>query len=568
MEIKFNQKYKSITEFTESEIQDFSIFLGINGSGKTHLLKAIHEGFVTVDDMQKEKISYFNFQTFLIKNQKKVAPRNLEDEKMQAWNILVAQKQQFQNCDSQIKAIVGDKKYPYNIEVPEEQKDQYKQIKKQILTFIDNYTNNNPKIRKLLKAGIFESEKYSVEMLQEDFFKFSNYNPDDYELLESLSEIFIDYQKKLVIAGLPKKDGGEDLSDEELLKRKEKSPWSFVNKMFDEFNLSHRVTHPRFNASDLIQNYSSQFQVRLTIGGEDIDFEDLSSGEKILCSLAITMYQDNVSSFPDLLLLDEIDASLHPSMIQNLLNVVNNIFIKNGCKVILVTHSPTTVALAPEGALFEIQKGKATQKIRKISQADAINLLSEGIITFEKGLKIQKNIDNTKNLQIVTEGNNTEHIKKAIQILDNTISNQIEIVEGAPDKRGQQLKNAYDVMSSGEYDERFLFVWDCDCFSMFEQLTETTNFKKFCFAENPNNTKAKNKEGRAVGIENLYPDALFTDDVYLTKEINGSYSTTTTIKEFDKQKFLEKIKQQSENETFSNFQPLIEKIKELLNPTE
>jgi chromosomal replication initiation ATPase DnaA len=84
MIIKFNQKYKSITGFNESKIADFSIFLGVNGSGKTHLLKAIQGGFVSVDDIIKEKISYFNFETFLIKNQKKIAPKNLDEEKIQA----------------------------------------------------------------------------------------------------------------------------------------------------------------------------------------------------------------------------------------------------------------------------------------------------------------------------------------------------------------------------------------------------------------------------------------------------------------------------------------------------
>lgn len=94
MKIKFNQKFKSINNFTESEIQDFSVFLGINGSGKTHLLKALQEGAVSADNITKEKVSYFNLQTFLIKNQKKVAPRNLDDEKLQAWNILDSKRQQ------------------------------------------------------------------------------------------------------------------------------------------------------------------------------------------------------------------------------------------------------------------------------------------------------------------------------------------------------------------------------------------------------------------------------------------------------------------------------------------
>lgn len=50
-------------------------------------------------------------------------------------------------------------------------------------------------------------------------------------------------------------------------------------------------------------------------------------------------------------------------MIQHLLNVIENVFIKNGCKVILATHSPTTVALASEESLFEIQKGRESQKM-------------------------------------------------------------------------------------------------------------------------------------------------------------------------------------------------------------
>ena len=102
MKIKFGQKYKSIMNFNEVDINDFSIFLGVNGSGKTHTLKAIQEGFVFTDSISKERISYFNLQTFLIKNQKNVAPRNLDDEKLQAWNILNSQRQTFQNHDDLI----------------------------------------------------------------------------------------------------------------------------------------------------------------------------------------------------------------------------------------------------------------------------------------------------------------------------------------------------------------------------------------------------------------------------------------------------------------------------------
>lgn len=560
MKVKFIQKHKSITSFDESTIVDFSIFLGVNGAGKTHLLKALQEGFVAIDNISKEKVSYFNLQTFLIKNQRPVTPASLDEEKMQAWNILEAQKATFESYDNNIKPIVGEADNPYDIDVKEEQKEQYIKQKKAISDFINGQTEKKPKIRKLLKTGVFESRKYATTLTQAEFFKFSSYNPDDYELLESLSEVFLDYQKKIIKAKLRKSDGGEGLNENDLQKLEAQSPWNFVNKMFQEFGLVHTISKPEFEAGDLINSQALSFQVKLFINDEEIDFEDLSSGEKILCALAITVYQDNRSEFPKLLLLDEVDASLHPSMIQNLLDVIREVFIKNGCNVILATHSPTTVALAPEESLFEVQKGSQPQKIRKISQSDAINLLSEGIITFEKGLKLQRGIDETKKLQILTEGNNAEHIKQAIAILDNPLTSQIKIIS---DGGGQQLKNAFDAFQNADHSNKFLFVWDCDFFSTVEKITETANFKTFCFAENTSNTKARDKKGNAVGIENLYPDSLFTDDVYSEKELPGSYGTTTKVTEFDKQKFLTKIQADRNTSTFENFKPLITKIKEL-----
>ncbi len=567
MNIKFVQKHKSIASFDETKIKDFSIFLGVNGSGKTHLLKALQEGFITSDSIPKEKISYFNLQTFLIKNQSPVTPGGLDEEKMQAWNILLGQRATFESYDNNIKAIVKEVENPYDTEIAEDKKQQYAEQKKNILDFINGQTAKKPKIRKLLKTGIFESGKYASKLTQTEFFRFSNYNPDDYELLDSLSEVFLDYQKKITKAKLRKSDGGEEQNESEIQILEEKSPWNFTNRMFKEFGLLHTISSPQFTAGDLINSQAISFQVKLYIDSEEIDFEDLSSGEKILCALAITVYQDDKSGFPGLLLLDEVDASLHPSMIQNLLDVIGNVFIKNKCNVILATHSPTTVALATEDSLFEVQKGKQQQKIRKISQSDAIELLSEGIITFEKGLKIQKEIDDAKSLQIVTEGNNTDHIKKAIEIIDSTLLGQIKIIEGSPDKRGQQLKNAFDVMSSGNYSEKFLFVWDCDCASTVNSIKETESFKKFCFAENNANTK-RGEDGKARGIENLYSEGLFADGVYSTTEISLPHGGTKTEKKLDKQKFLQKIQAETSKDTFKNFNPLVDKIKELLAPKE
>lgn len=563
MKIKFAQKFKSINEFNGVDIKDFSVFIGVNGSGKTHLLKALQDGSVLADQIPKENISYFNLQTFSIKNQASITTRNIDDEKLQAWNILSHKNYNntFKSYDDQIKTLIGDVEYPYSTDVPENKKDQYSKIKKDILNFINRLTQNNAKIKKLLKTGIFESNKYVSGFAQDDdFFKFANYNPDDYELLESLSEMFLDYQRNLAADKLPVADKGKGLSGEEVNKRQELSPWNFVNNMLREFGLSHSISHPIFQAGDFVRSHVISFQAKLFIDGEEIDFDDLSSGEKILCALAITVYQDNKSKFPELLLLDEVDASLHPSMIQNLLNVINNIFIKNNCKVILATHSPTTAALVPEESLFEVQKGKEQQKIRKISKKDAVNLLSEGFITLDKAMRIWEEVFNT-NLTVFSEGKNYEHIAKALGVLDYELTKEITLYRHDSGSGDSDLCGLFEFFKNTKFDKKVLFVWDCDSINKVRGKDETVNVFKFCFNKNESN-KICHK-----GIENLYSEDVFTDDLLKIVKITQNEKTETK-KEFpdnNKNKFLNKIKQQTSKDIFANFHPLIDKIKELLN---
>ncbi|QHV97903.1 AAA family ATPase [Spirosoma endbachense] len=108
----------------------------------------------------------------------------------------------------------------------------------------------------------------------------------------------------------------------------------------------------------------------------------MSSGEKVLVALALALFNIELgnSSTIDLLLLDEPDASLHPSMIKKLLYTIDEVFIKNGVKVIMTTHSPSTIALAPETAgVYLLEKEPTT--ITKLSPDEAISRLTVGIPT-------------------------------------------------------------------------------------------------------------------------------------------------------------------------------------------
>lgn len=559
MQLKFLSKHKSIDNFSEVQLEDFSVFTWKNGSGKTHLLSAIKEGRVQIDDILSDQISYFNFQSFLIKNQKPISPRNIDDEKMQAWQILKNDIGTFGSYDDQIKSIVSDIDFPYSQTIENQT---YTDYVKYIIDRIVQRTNGNPKIRKLLKTAIFESGKFASKISEKEFMKYSNYNPDDYELLESLSEIFIDFQKRLITSSLTKEQGGEWLKKKEIEERKKKAPWNFINNMFKEFSLPHLISFPEFNAADLIGSQSVSFQVKLSIDEQEIDFEDLSSGEKILCSLAMTVYQDTKTNFPRVLLLDEVDASLHPSMIQSLLAVIRNVFIKNGCKVILATHSPTTVALIDESSLFQIQKGKNPGKIIKMSKNEAIDILSEGYMTIEKWLKLFDALFK-KDLTIISEWKNQQHIKKAIELLDNTLFWKVQFYEHDSGSGDADLCGFFEFIKKADIKKKVLFIWDCDATAKISSKTDSEYVFKFCFEKNSLNSLCQR------GIENLFPEGLFTEDVVTRVppvKTNGIIKgeEITRFDDGNKNAFLEKIKLESNTDKFSNFLPLIEKISFLL----
>ena len=255
--------------------------------------------------------------------------------------------------------------------------------------------------------------------------------------------------------------------------------------------------------------------------------------------------------FPSLLLLDEIDASLHPSQIQNLLNVINNVFVKdNNVKVILATHSPTTIALAEKKNIFVINK-EGENRIESQSKQKALSILSEGFITLEEGLTI---IDQaaTKELMIFTEGNNVDYIRRAIELIKPDIINKIDVVENLKDRTGQnQLSILFDLFSRMNHKSKVLFVFDCDVKTKFTDAEKT-----FHYIIQPNNTNTKVTKG----IENLFSESIFEDTFYPKKpKDDGGYKAS-----LDKKKFLEFILSSNDKSLFENFNPLIDKVEELL----
>ena len=566
MKIKFIASHKSIESFKEKEIKDFSIFTGLNGSGKTHILGGIKLGKIQVDNIDisidTSKVVCFNFSDFLLQNQPASDTISIAHLKINAWNFFNQWQLNFIQFDDQIKNCLKDniKKFynANNEDIKEDQKQNYQNMINQIITFIETPNSNDIKSMYLIKSIFMNTDKPLGELEESEFMKKSNFDHLDYQLLNNLSEIFLDHKKKIILGKMPKELGGFGLSNEETQDLEDTSPWKLINNIFKNYNLEHRVNAPVLNAGDFINKPSFSFQVTLTINNKLVHFADLSSGEKILVALAITIFQDKKSTFPKLLLLDEIDATLHPSMINKVLDVINNVFRKNGTKVIMATHSPTTIAHVPENSIYEIKKGNVQDKIVEIDKSKALDILTDGFATLNEGITFLDSLAK-KELTIFTEGKNSKYINKAIELLSPELIEKVEVVTGIEKNSGEsQLKFLFDCYLNMQHQKKVLFVWDCDSKDKknFKDIKEENNTIPYFFDKNEKNVLVKK------GIENLFDSDLFKGT--LTRIEDPDCTIHEKLNQVGKDKFLQLILNRSEEKDFANFQPLIDKITEHL----
>ena len=156
-------------------------------------------------------------------------------------------------------------------------------------------------------------------------------------------------------------------------------PWEFVNQILEECNLDFRVDNPPLSEQGSYEPKLHKISTKI-----EMRFDALSSGEKVLMSFALCIYNSQDSRqkkiFPKLLLLDEVDAPLHPSMSDSLLKTIQNVLVRDkNVAVILTTHSPSTVALAPPDSIYAMNP--LGPKIEKVTKSYAVGLLTAGVPT-------------------------------------------------------------------------------------------------------------------------------------------------------------------------------------------
>jgi energy-coupling factor transporter ATP-binding protein EcfA2 len=573
MKLIYKEDYKSITKFNDVELENFTVLTGVNGSGKSHLLEAIKNKKLVIDNLDNSHIVLFNFETFRLENEQQYNTTQLAQIRRQK-NLLLM------DMLNDLRNTINSNTFPHISIMQQTAKDVGKQLQDlnhddfNLEAFIEggiNFVileeyenmrkayNNQLKYIKERDVSVYKVIKdidvdklISTPSLDNFQDMIAPFTLKENFLPIQLGQVFWDYYVKYERNSFNEYKKRAFLSEEDFIKYHGNKPWNIVNTILESFkSLGYIVNSPEDENLDFATD-SFQLKLKNIKNDVEVNFQDLSSGEKILMALVASIYKTSSdNAFPDILLLDEIDASLHPSMIKNLLDVIKDVFLANGMKVVMVTHSPSTIALAPEESIFVMNK-EGENRIEKSSKEEALDILTEGFATLEKGLKLFDEIAKQK-LTLITEGKNTEFIKKACKLYSVT---DVHIITGAESKSGEsQLKTLYDFFTKIPHDNKVLFVWDCDVKKYRDLVAENSTYS-YVFDKHTENNIAKK------GIENLFDENHF--NTRFIKEIKVGGETRERIFADDKKnEFMEYILDRNNKDDFKNFEPLFKKIEAL-----
>ncbi|MBK2258266.1 AAA family ATPase [Francisella philomiragia] len=131
---------------------------------------------------------------------------------------------------------------------------------------------------------------------------------------------------------------------------KTKKLWEKINNELEHYpNFKYRIVKPNL--------YSSRYEISFEIGGDSktlIHFDSLSSGEKVIFELMSYYFMADNTHGLEMIILDEFDANLNPALAEIYLKTVRKQFCNKGIIAILTTHSPSTVAEVAPNELYEL----------------------------------------------------------------------------------------------------------------------------------------------------------------------------------------------------------------------
>lgn len=91
MKLSFARTARSISAFENTELPDFTVLTGLNGAGKTHLLRNIKDGDIAVEGISRNGVHYYDLLSYQLEEPPKLNHKQIVDQANQAWDFLQGQ---------------------------------------------------------------------------------------------------------------------------------------------------------------------------------------------------------------------------------------------------------------------------------------------------------------------------------------------------------------------------------------------------------------------------------------------------------------------------------------------
>lgn len=608
--LKLSSRYKSLQQgFEWNDIPAFAVITGVNGVGKTQLLEVIKgwserpDSRGVIPQIVREITSYSGPENLIfsenttqrglslnglvdyVKNgeQRLVTIRNI-DQQISRYKNPIAQ---WQHQCSETTDKVERLQLENNIRSHEEQ---IRNLQNQKLNVnIYAYDEELKRIaRKLDKK---------VEELSED--EIRQFAIDNFESLTNVDELtrFIANENMRYMRRLTYLSETHQREEEDMLVAQER-PFQTINRLFRQYGFDYFDMLNPFPYDGKL-NGEIRFQGK---EGEIVDYNSLSSGEQAIVQFVIWSYgQDFRGNRLNTMVLDEPDAHLHPSMCKMMVEIFSEMSTKKdigggGIRIIITTHSPSTVAFTPEGSLFVMQREADNKRvIRQTTSEDAVDILSDGIFTFSRAMSnfTQLSSSTKHNLVFVEGKTDVKHFTKAMHVLGYDLDVEFfdmhdattlaNFISCAPARlfNKKSLIALFDCDREGNKGYRGN---DCDIAGAKVVTSEQSEGRSFCIKILP-----------PVGLEYYCPvEYLYSKDVLvnnnvLTKrnyneftnligystpeesnQLSEEYKNETSLRPFKvnddrKNIFSETVLQISDPEVFHGFKPTIDLIASIIS---
>ena len=562
LQIPFNVPYKVFETLETEELPDFAILIGRNGSGKSQLLDALMRGAAKIPDIRTSEIELYDMGSFHPPNANYATRSAYQFARTAADAYLLPQggRPPIEMAKIIFKRFANDIERDSGAKAREDFESNLREEIRQLPDFAEfaanhrdfkyrhrlyqevfaplnssrggslsnrtfNSFNGNPAA--LLSTAMKRTSKLPHELTRDDIMDAALFEGDT--ISNSISEIFLAYKVRQYMWVQEQfqsgRNGFASLNIE--YRNTYQPPWvtlrDILSAMRDEAGDDGFFDFEFSDPDDYelnIGNYEQfSFKTEMTnlTTGARYEIDSLSSGEKILMALCLVSFDQYLGRrVPKLLLLDELDAMLHPSMVAPLVKALKNMFVSKGTKVLMTSHSAMTVAVLDETDIFRVERKGRHVKVSQTTKSEAINELTDGLATVDVGIKIAASAE--AEVTILTEGHNAKHLKRWVKLNFPTDVHVFE--ELGQYTNDEQLLTYGRLLGRMNTNTHFVIVWDCDAAgkakTLREDLPNAAKVTPYAFALRQENTIVRR------GIENIYDEGILEPYSTTTKRDDGT----------------------------------------------